>query len=404
MSTSENSHVQGAKAWTQIGGPIYLKHAVYYTLEAQERLIRCPCRRNVKVQPKGKVTRLTRGVPVGRMKDVFFETRIPRVYRPDCDKVRQINIGFARDRRKYSKAFEKEVLLRVKDTSILKVADALGVDWHTIHLILIDYLKRRYLKINLKGLEYIAIDETRVGRGYKYLTIVLDLRSGNPVFIGDGKSEDYLIPFWKLLGRRAKEIKAVCLDMGPAHQKAVREHLPDAYIVFDRFHVYKLMTEKTDRLRRTVFAKASIANKIIIAGTRFLLLKNANNLEVARNEVQRLKRVLALNTPLTKAYILKESLRRIWEQKSRREAKSSLKGWVKIAYASGIRILQTVPRTVEKYSERILNYYIDFLTSGPIEGFNNKVKALIRRAYGYRNMNNFKLMLLGINEFDPRRL
>ena len=134
--------------------------------------------------------------------------------------------------------------------TIRDVAEHLGVGWDMIKDIQKRDLSRRFAKPKLKHLRRIAIDEIAVAKGHRYLTVVLDLDSGAVVFVGDGKGADALKPFWKRLRPSGAKIEAVAMDMSAAYRGAVSAHLPEAVIVFDRFHVVKLFNEKLSELRR----------------------------------------------------------------------------------------------------------------------------------------------------------
>ena len=143
----------------------------------------------------------------------------------------------------------------------------------------------------------------------------MDLESGAVVFVGDGKGADALKPFWKRLRPSGAKIEAVAMDMSAAYREAVSTHLPKAKIVFDRFHVMKLFNEKLSDFRRALYREATdVMHKEVLKGTRWLLLKNAENLDAKKDEKQRLEEALALNKPLATAYYLKEDLRQFWEQ------------------------------------------------------------------------------------------
>src|SRR5207248_9853463 len=155
----------------------------------------------------------------------------------------------------------------------------------------------------LRKLRHIAIDEIAVGKGHRYLTVVLDLVSGAVVFVGEGKGADALEPFWKRLRPARAKIKAVATDMSLAYILAVREHLPRAVHVFDHFHVIKLFNEKLSAFRRDLFHElTSDRDRRVLKGTRWLLLKNPENLDEDRDERRRLADALRLNQPLATAY------------------------------------------------------------------------------------------------------
>ena len=133
-----------------------------------------------------------------------------------------------------------------------------------------------------------------MGKGHRYLTIVLDLESGAVVFVGNGKGADALKPFWKRLRPSGARIQAVAMDMSGAYRSAVATHLPKAKIVFDRFRVIKLFNEKLSDLRRELYREATdVQQKKVLKGARWLLLKNPENLDVEKDEKRRLKEALA---------------------------------------------------------------------------------------------------------------
>ena len=161
----------------------------------------------------------------------------------------------------------------------------LNVGWDLIKDIQKRDLSRRYAKPKLKHLRHIAIDEIAVAKGHRYLTVVMDLVSGAMVFVGDGKGADALKPFWKRLRPSKAKIEAVAMDMSAAYWGAVTTHLPKAKIVFDHFHVIKLFNEKLSELRRALYREATeMMQKKVLKGTRWLLLKNPENLDRRRTK------------------------------------------------------------------------------------------------------------------------
>jgi transposase len=219
------------------------------------------------------------------------------------------------------------------------------------------------------------------------------------VFVGDGKGTAALENFWKRLRRARAKVVAVATDMSKAYIRAVRDNLPKAVHVFDHFHVIKLFNDKLTALRRQLYRQASTdAERKILKGTRWLLLKNPENLDEERNELERLEEALALNKSLSIAYYLKEDLRQIWSQPDKRTARRVLRDWLARARASKIRILVQFAATLEEHQEGILNYYHYRISTGPLEGTNNKIQLMKRQAYGFRDHEFFKLKILGIHE------
>jgi transposase len=313
--------------------------------------------------------------------------------------VRQVEIPFADSRRSYTSAFERYALELGRRMTIRDVALHLDVSWDVIKDIQKRDLTRRFAKPKLKHLRHIAIDEIAVAKGHRYLTVVLDLESGAVVFVGDGKGAKALRPFWKRLRGSKAKIEAVAMDMSPAYHAAVSTHLPKAKIVFDRFHVVKLFNEKLSQLRRDLHREATDElHKKVLKGTRWLLLKNPENLDEKRDEKQKLEEALALNKSLAVAYYMKEDLRQFWEQPGKRFATAFLNDWLRRAEVSGIKMLKQMAKTLAAHRSGLLAYYDVPITSGPMEGTNNKIKTMKRQAYGFRDREFFKLKILAIHK------
>jgi transposase len=163
--------------------------------------------------------------------------------------------------------------------------------------------------------------------------------------------------------------------------------------------VIKLFNDKLRAFRRELYHQASSDHeRRILKGTRWLLLKNPENLDEEGNEQERLDEALDLNMPLATAYYLKEDLRQIWGQANKRTARRVLRDWVKRARASEIRMLVQFADTLETYQEGILAYYQYPISTGPLEGTNNKIQTMKRQAYGFRGREFFKLKILAIHE------
>jgi len=330
---------------------------------------------------------------------VWIELPVQRLWCLSCCKVRQAKVGFADERRGYTHAFERYALELSRHMTIRDVSVHLGVGWDTVKDILKRNLQRRFGKPKLKYLKHLAIDEISIGRGHRYLTVVLDLDDGAVVFVGEGKGAQALRPFWKRLRGSHARIRAVATDMSPAYTAAVRENLPGAVHVFDRFHVVKLFNEKFSLFRQELQREAEgPLEKEVLKGTRWLLLKNPENLIEERDEKRRLEKALALNKPLATAYYMKEDLRQIWDQPKIAAAEVFLDDWVARARASGIRMLMKFAETLVEHRRGILNYYLYPITTAALEGTNNKIKTMQRQAYGFRDHQFFKLKIYALHE------
>jgi len=350
-----------------------------------------------KVTGHGLHVRPIRSLPIGA-RAVWLMVRVPRVACAVCGKTRRIRIDGVRPRRSYTRAFERYVIELSRLTTILGVARHLGISWDVVKEIQKRHLGRHYARPKLKHLRRLAIDELYIGRA-GYLTLVLDLDSGRVVFVGHGKGAAALGPFWKRLRASHARIQAVAIDMNWGYVNAVAKHLPNAAIVFDRFHIVKLFNEKLSDLRRELHREATNKlHKAVLKGTRWLLLKNPDHLDDRRQERQRLEEALRINAPLATAYYLKEDLRQLWQQGTKSAAKRFLQSWMDRAECSGIRIVQQFAKTLATFRSGILAWYDHPISTGPLEGTNNKIRTMQRQAYGYRDLDFFVLKTYALHE------
>ena len=370
---------------------------VIFTIRQKREDLRCSVCRSRQVIRRGTIQRRFRSLPIG-LKPVLITLAIQRVLCLACNLIRQVHVGFANPRFGYTKAFERYALQLCRHMTILDVARHLGVSWDVIKDIQKRYLRKRFSRPKLKNLKRLAIDEITIGKGHRYLTIVLDLTTGAVVFVGDGKGSEALEAFWKRLKRSKAKVQAVAIDMSPAYISAVTEKLPEATIVFDHFHVIKLYNERLSEFRRQLYHQVTTSTqKKVIKGTRWLLLKNPENLDPERNEHQRLQQALELNQPLATAYYMKEDLRCLWWQKNQKDADIFLDDWIARAKSSEIKMLEKFANTLTEHRQGILSYYRYRISTGPLEGTNNKIKTMKRQAYGFRDMEFFKLKIMGIH-------
>jgi transposase len=396
MSTSLLYHAYGIQGYRYVR-TAYVAGQTIFTLGQEPDTCRCSACGAADVVSRGHVERCFRSLPIGS-RPTFLVLPIPRVECRTCGVVRQVDITFADPRRTYTKRFQRYVLELSRRMTIRDVAAHLGVGWDLVKDIQKRDLSRRYAKPKLKHLRRIAIDEIAVARGHRYMTVVMDLDSGAVVFVGDGKGADALKPFWKRLRPSGAKIEAVAMDMSAAYRGAVSAHLKTAVIVFDHFHVIKLFHDKLSDLRRSLYHRAEADQKKVLKGARWLLLKNPENLDTDKDEKVRLEEALALNKPLATAYYMKEDLRRFWEQPGKRFATAFLNDWLRRAEASGVKMLQQMAKTLAAHRSGLLAYYDAMITSGPLEGTNNKIKTMKRMAYGFRDPEFFKLKILAIHE------
>ena len=375
----------------------YKGNTIILHIQAKEREKVCPRCGNRHLVKNGYRIRDFIGLPIGGKK-VLIRMKVQRYKCRDCDYDQQERIPFATGSRSYTHRFAKYVVDLLRGMTLQDVSNHLGVSWDTVKEIHSTYLERHYSPPSLEGVENIGIDEFAVRKGHVYKTIVVDLDSGRVLYVGDGKGADALTKFWKKVRRKDIRIKHVATDLSAAFIASVMENCPEAVHVFDHFHVVKLMNEKLDDIRRKVYSMEKDVNKRkVLKGTRYLLLGNGADI-FDKQHKSRLDNALAMNEPLSKAYYLKEQLRQIWMQPVKSMGEDVFDDWVRQAEQSKIPQLQKMAVTMRAYKTGILAWYDCHLSTGKVEGINNKIKVMKRNAYGFRDDKYFTLRLYALHD------
>lgn len=396
MSTSLLYHAFGIRGYRYVATR-YEHGVVIVRMEVPRQSLKCPACGSGHVHVNQWFPRRWQTLPIGA-KRVWIEMDVPKVECQKCCARRRVEVTFAEPKRRHTRSFERYVGELLQYMTPQDVAWHLNISWDLANDIQKRRLGRRFRRPKLRHLKRIAIDEIHLGKRHRFVTLVLDLDSGAVIFVGEGKGAEALKPLWRRLRAAKARIRAVATDMAPAYISAVLKNLPNARLVFDRFHVMKLLNEKLTELRRQLYREAEgPLGKSVLKGIRWLLLKNPENLDDTKEEPARLREALELNRPLATAYYLKDDLRQLWNQANYHAASRFLTRWCARAEASGIRILQQFANTLRGYRSGLLAWYSHPISTGPLEGVNNKIKLLQRRAYGYRDLELFKLRILSLH-------
>jgi transposase len=279
--------------------------------------------------------------------------------------------------------------------TIADLARVTGLSWDTVKAIRKKRLAKDYGHPRLKDLQHLSIDEIYLGRRKKYYTLVIDLDTGRIVWAAPGRGGEALRKFWRALRLSKARIQAVAMDMSAAYWAAVVENLPEAALVFDRFHIVKLVNEKLDDLRRAMVQEAMGLMKKTVKGIRYLLLMRREN--VQEEKLPRLDEALRHNEPLFIGYLLKEALSLLWEQPSYAAMRAFLKEWCELAASTGIRQMMQLAKTLTLHKRGILTWWTHRISNGRMEGINNKIKTMLRQSYGMRDETFFKLKLYSLH-------
>jgi transposase len=279
--------------------------------------------------------------------------------------------------------------------SIQAVAKHLRLRWETVKNIDKAYLLETLPALDpsqLTGLEHIGVDEVARAKGHDYMTVIYDMVGGHLIGVETGRTAAVFSGFLtQLPPATASGIKAVAMDMGPAYQKAVRECLPNADIVFDRFHVMQNYSKAIQNQRRTEFRKACRSGKELMKGTHYLLLKNADKLDEKQNV--KLRTLLDSNDNLNTLYVLKEQLQALWCSTTYESMAKQLESWCQIADQSEMHYLKKFAKSLRRHCVGICNYAKHKLTSARIEAGNVSIGMIRKRARGLKDTEYFKLKI-----------
>ena len=404
MSTSIIYHLFGVKGYDYQRLTL-TKGEIKFVIKKKRGYIVCPKCKSRDIVTRGSKTRSLRALPTGHYRKLYLDVIVFMIQCKSCGARLQEDIPIIPyPKAQHTRVFEYIVCDLLEKSTIKDVASYCKLDWDTVKEIDKRRLKRKQPKFRYKDLYYLALDEVYLGKKMKYKTIVLNLEACKVIQVYDGRGKDAVNTYFKKLKVYGKNLKAIAMDMSGAYYSATKEQLPDIDIVFDHFHIVKLMNEKIDSLRREHQNMLNKKDKKVFKGKRFLLLMNPDNM--TEDQQVKLKEVLELNTPLTTAYILKEELRFLWNCQNEEAGKIYLNSWIERANDSEIKQMKQMAKTLTKYKQGVLNYYKhrinngnlqgNRLTTGPLEGINNKIKTMLRITYGLRDEEYLKLKLLNL--------
>jgi transposase len=274
------------------------------------------------------------------------------------------------------------------------VARLYGVCWNTVRAAVKASVEYGLANRRIEGVLYIGIDEIARRKGHRYVTNIYDLTDKRLLATAPGRDEISLHKCFQELGKSLMDKPlVVCCDIWKPYLKIIRENLhPDTVVVFDRFHIVRNLLAAVDEVRREEYHEKKKMNPGLLKRTRYLWLKNPENLKPA--EKQRLSKLEKLNLKVNRAYLLKESLRELWEYKNKKQAERFLKKWFWWATHSQIKQMRNFAWSMKRNREGILSWFDTPVSNAAVERMNGKAKAVMRRAYGIRTFDTLRLALL----------
>lgn len=360
----------------------------------------CPCCGDKEVVTYPARTRYVQSMPTGNLR-TFFELKVHRIYCHTCGKEYHESFPFlAHPKARITRALQDWILELRSAMCISDISRLYGVSWRCVKNVEKSALEKKYARVPLKDVEAIIIDEMHVFPGAesnrRYITIIRDYADNRVLSVTHGKGVDAMKKFTYRLKRYGHKIKYVCMDMSNSYTTWAQKTLPNAAIVYDHFHLVKSVNDRLDHVRRRVMNRLDNEAKQAIKGKRFLLLKNEEDLD--DSGVIKLQKLRDSNRDLADAHALKEQLRRIYRFAANyHDAESSFKEWISMALASEIPEMIAAGRMVESHLTGILGYWkFKRSSSASIEGFNGKVRWLMKQAYGYRDFKYFVLKIFDL--------
>ena len=298
----------------------------------------------------------------------------------------------------------ESVVRLCKVLPVKHVAQYLGLGWDAVKAIDKSFLKEKLGPPDLSGVEVIAMDEVAIHRGHRYATVVAAPATREVLWVGRDRSGAALRPFFQLLGKEGrKRLKAVVMDMHAPWENAVKRQCPKAEIVYDLFHVVaKYGREVVDRVRvdEANRLKADPRKRKVIKGSRWLLLRNKENITKPKDQIH-LRELLNANAALSAAYILKDDLKQLWEFRDPALALEFFIEWSVRAWRSGLKPLQKFAEALATRARGIIAHCLWPLHTSFLEGINNKIKVIKRMAYGFRDEEYFFLKIRAAFHGNP---
>lgn len=311
-------------------------------------------------------------------------------------KVRQEPLDFISENPFYTKRFAYYVGLRCTQSPISAVAKELHLDWKTVKALEIIYMRAKMERLGELNPEAIGIDEISVGHGHSYWIAVSDLIERTPIwFAGPDRSEESLDAFYgSLPAEKRKKIRLAVMDMWKPFETSTKKNIPEAAILYDKFHILRHLGKALDQIRKEEYQRVSKADKKYIKGHKYTLLSHRENL--TKKGRAALKELLSVNHRLNTAYVLKESFGQLWDYKSETWARKFFDNWKASLKWQRLKSFEKFCELIERHWDGIAAFCKseNKVSLGFVEGLNNKIRTIQKRAYGLRDPEYLQLKVL----------
>jgi len=327
---------------------------------------------------------------------VYLDLEVRRVRCRNCGKVKREKLDFLADNPLYSKRFAFYVGRRCRSATIKDVAEELHLDWHTVKSLEKQYMREQLRRTGTPAPRVIGIDEVSIAKRHTYRIVVSDLERRRPIWFGGlDRSEASMDVFFAWLGpKKCKKVRLAVMDMWKAFRNSTQKNAPQASILFDKFHILNHLGEALDKVRKSEYARLTGKDRRFVKGQKYTLLAHPENL--TQNGRRSLKLLLAANKRLNTAYVLKESFAQLWDYNREAWARRFFENWRDGLKWQRLEPYEKFAAMIDRHWDGIAAYCKpeNKVALGFVEGFNNKIRVIQRRAYGLRDEEYLRLKIL----------
>ncbi len=327
---------------------------------------------------------------------IYLEFEVRRVACRSCGQVKRERLSFLADKTHYTERFAYYIGRRCRSATVQDVAKELHLDWHAVKDLEKQYMRAQLARAGTPGPKVLGIDEISIRKRHTYRIVVSDLIRGRPIwFGGDDRSEASMGQFYQWLGaKKSRGVRLAVMDMWKPFRNATAQYAPQAAILFDKFHIMRHLGEALDQVRKSEYARLSGRERRFIKGQKFTLLSNRENLTLEGR--QALKTLLAANKRLNTAYMLKESFGQLWSYEREGWARRFFENWRSALKWQRLAPYEKFAAMIDRHWDGIAAYCKpeNKVSLGFVEGLNNKIRVIQRRAYGLRDEEYLRLKIL----------
>lgn len=327
---------------------------------------------------------------------IYLELEVRRVHCEGCGAVKQEKFEWLAQHPFYTKRFAYHVGRRCRASSLTDVAKEYRLDWHAVKELEKQYMREQIRRAGLAKPRVVGIDEISVRKGHDYRIVVSDLQRRRPIwFGGKDRTEESRDAFYRELGsKKSHKIRLAVMDMWKAFRVSTHKNAPQAAILFDKFHILRHLGEALDDVRKQEYKRLDAHKRGFIKGQKYALLSRRENLK--NSAKKNLTLLLTANKRLNTAYVLKESFSQLWDYRSEAWARKFFENWRAQLKWKRIKPYEKFANMIDRHWDGIAAYCNpeNKVALGFVEGFNNKIRVLQRRAYGLRDEEYLRLKVL----------